>query len=252
MSEYRVDELARRAGTTVRNVRAYQERGLIAPPRREGRVGWYSDTHLARLRAIGSLLERGYTLQNITELLGAAEAGQNLNDLFGLAAAMTGPFSDELPATITLAQLWELFGEDAGPEVLEQALAGGILERDRDDRFRVPSPRLLHAGAELHRAGVPLSDLMTQRKALKRDVERIAARLVDLVAGSVFGDYRESLPPPEAVPELAQVVQRLRPLAQVVVDVELARALERHATKALGDTLDSIIAHLRAEHEAAG
>jgi DNA-binding transcriptional MerR regulator len=32
MTEYRIDELAREAGTTVRNVRAYQERGLLAPP----------------------------------------------------------------------------------------------------------------------------------------------------------------------------------------------------------------------------
>lgn len=252
MTEYRIDELARQAGTTVRNVRAYQERGLVSPPRREGRVGFYSDTHLARLRVIGSLLERGYTLQNITELLDAAEAGQGLHDLFGLAAAMTSPFSDELPGTITLADLWALFGTDAGPELLEQALASGIVEYESDDRFSVPSPRLLQAGAELHRAGVPLADLLAQRDALRRDVDAIAARLVALVTDRVFGDYREALPPPEVVPELAQVVQRLRPLAGVVVDVELAQALERHATRTLGDTLASIVAHLQAQQEAVG
>jgi hypothetical protein len=41
--EYTIDELARVAGTTVRNVRAYQDRGLIAPPVRVGGVpGIYS------------------------------------------------------------------------------------------------------------------------------------------------------------------------------------------------------------------
>ena len=46
--ELRIDDLAREAGTTVRNVRAYQDRGLLAPPRREGRVAWYGEGHLVR------------------------------------------------------------------------------------------------------------------------------------------------------------------------------------------------------------
>lgn len=33
MTEYRIDELARLAGSTVRNIRAYQDRGLLPPPR---------------------------------------------------------------------------------------------------------------------------------------------------------------------------------------------------------------------------
>src|SRR5699024_10415430 len=58
------EELARTADTTVRNVRAYQDRGLLPPPERRGRSGIYSDVHLARLRIIGQLLKRGYTLAN--------------------------------------------------------------------------------------------------------------------------------------------------------------------------------------------
>ena len=37
--EYTIDQLARAARTTVRNVRAYQDRGLIPPPERRGRTG---------------------------------------------------------------------------------------------------------------------------------------------------------------------------------------------------------------------
>ena len=47
-SEYSIDELARVAGTTVRNVRAYQDRGILPPPERRGRNGVYNHTHLAR------------------------------------------------------------------------------------------------------------------------------------------------------------------------------------------------------------
>jgi DNA-binding transcriptional MerR regulator len=66
---YRIDELAQLAGTTVRNARAYQDRGLLPPPARVGRVGWYSEAHLARLRLIGHMLGRGYSLANIGELI---------------------------------------------------------------------------------------------------------------------------------------------------------------------------------------
>ena len=58
-NEYTVDELARVSDTTVRNVRAYQDRGLLAPPEKRGRVGIYDDTHVARLKLINHLLARG-------------------------------------------------------------------------------------------------------------------------------------------------------------------------------------------------
>ena len=67
--EYRIGELARAAGITVRTLRYYQERKLLPPPRRKGRTGWYSRAHLNRLRVIGQLLERGHTLGGIGELL---------------------------------------------------------------------------------------------------------------------------------------------------------------------------------------
>ena len=69
--EYSIDELARVAGTTVRNVRAYQDRGILPPPERRGRNGIYNHTHLARLRIIGQLLARGYSIANIGELIEA-------------------------------------------------------------------------------------------------------------------------------------------------------------------------------------
>ena len=240
---YRVDELARAAGTSVRNIRAYQERGLLAPPQRVGRVAVYSDVHLARLRAIAALLERGYSLQNIGELVDAWERGHGLGELLGLATAVASPFTDEVPTVVDLDELTDLFGlttDAAAAAVLTEVLEMGLLEVE-GERYRAPSPRLLHAGAELHRAGVPLQELLDEIRRLREDVERIAGRFVDLVVVHVFGPYRAELPP-DAVRELAQVVQRLRPLAEMVVDAELARALEQHARARLGGQLARLIA----------
>src|SRR3954447_15951269 len=90
VTEYRIDDLARAAGTTVRNIRAYRDRGLVPPPRRHGRLALYDDTHVDRLRLIGGLLHRGYTLANIAELIEAWEGGRDVGELLGVGVAPAG------------------------------------------------------------------------------------------------------------------------------------------------------------------
>ncbi|MFD0350016.1 MerR family transcriptional regulator [Kitasatospora aburaviensis] len=89
--EYRVEELAEAAGITTRTLRFYRERKLLQPPRKEGRIAWYGDAHLARLRVIAELLERGHTLGGIAELIGAGESGRDVAELIGLEAAIVAP-----------------------------------------------------------------------------------------------------------------------------------------------------------------
>ena len=237
MTAYRVDELAREAGATVRNVRAYQDRGLLPPPRREGRIGIYDDAHLARLRLIGRLLERGYTLGNIAELIGALERGHDVGDLLGLSAVLASPWSDEIAGHMSAAELAALFGGAATPDLVEQSVKLGLIEPDGDG-YRVPSPRLLHAGSELVAAGIPLAAVLDIAGKLRRDVERISGRFVDLVGTHLVEPYGDDLPPPEDIARLAEVVNRLRPLAEMVVDAELARAMERTALARFGAYLE--------------
>lgn len=237
MANYNIDELAHKAGTTVRNVRSYQDKGLLPPPRREGRAGVYTEIHLARLRLIGQLLGRGYTTNNISELLGAWEKGQDIAQLIGLENALTSPFSNEVPTYITFAQLYELFGKSATAEALELSVKMGVLIPE-GDRLRVPSPRMLYAGVELTKIGLPLHLLLIQVNELRGDVQRIANRFVQLIIDQVFNRYGEdTLPPREEVPRLAELVRRLRPMAQTVVDIELARALENIVSSALSDRI---------------
>lgn len=241
MTEYRIDELAREAGTTVRNVRAYQDRGLLSPPRREGRVGLYSDAHLSRLRLISSLLERGYTLANIGELINGLERGHDLGDLVGLGAAIVSPWSDEVPTYLEPRELAQMFGTAEAPqaEALEEAIKLGLVEIE-GERFRVPSPRLLHAGAELYAAGVPLEAIMDIAKKLRRDADRIAERFVDLAETHLFEAYGEELPPPEDIPRITELVRRLRPLTEMAVDAMLARAMERKVSERFAKRLDKV------------
>lgn len=91
-----MEELAREAGITVRTVRFYRERGLIRPPRREGRIAWYDDRHLARLRTIAGLLERGHTLTGIADLATAFESGRDVGEVLGL-----GEPTEETPVRLS-------------------------------------------------------------------------------------------------------------------------------------------------------
>jgi DNA-binding transcriptional MerR regulator len=240
VTDYRIDDLARQAGTTVRNIRAYQDKGLLPPPRRAGRVGLYSEAHLSRLRLIAQLLDRGYTLANIAELLGAWEQGHQLETVLGLENVVSSPWSDEVPTYITLADFEELF-PSVDAHFVEEAATLGLLEVE-GDRLRVPSPRLLRAGAELVAAGVPTGALLDHARALRRDMERIARRFVRLTAFHVLDRYvhRVEELSDDELSELGDLIGRLRPLAQMVVDAELARAMQRQTLAFAGDR----IAHL--------
>jgi DNA-binding transcriptional MerR regulator len=78
-----IDELAAVAGTTSRNLRAFQSRGLLPPPRLVGRTGRYDEGHRMRLEAILRLQRRGYSLAAIADLAAAWERGATIDDVLG-------------------------------------------------------------------------------------------------------------------------------------------------------------------------
>ena len=60
-----LDELADRVGMSVRNIRFYTTRGLVPPPLRRGRSGYYTADHVARLELVRELQAHGFTLAAI-------------------------------------------------------------------------------------------------------------------------------------------------------------------------------------------
>jgi DNA-binding transcriptional MerR regulator len=238
--DFRIDELAQAAGMTVRNVRVYQDRGLLPPPRREGRVGLYSDAHLARLRLIGGLLGRGYGFAHIAELLTAWERGHEIADVLGLEAALTGPWSDEIPGYLTQDELDEMYGAESTPDTVARAAALGLVEAD-GDRYRVPSPRLLHAGAELVAAGLPLDTVLEIAALLKGHIDQVAERFVHAVAVHILSAHEPDWAlSKNELPGVVELIQRLRPLAQLAVDAQFARSMEEQVRAVLGERFPAL------------
>jgi DNA-binding transcriptional MerR regulator len=91
-----IEDLARRAGASTRNVRAYRTAGLLPPPDLEGRTGRYGDEHLRRLAAIARLQRRGWSLAAIRDALAAWDTGGSLDALLGLATPPRREWVDDL------------------------------------------------------------------------------------------------------------------------------------------------------------
>lgn len=233
---YRIEDLAHHSGATVRTIRAYQDRGLLPRPERRGRANVYADAHLARLRQIADLLDRGYTLASIKELLEAWDAGRGLGGILGLVAEVDGPWTDEEAARISRAELDERFGGRPDDAAVADAVELGVLEPipGEDGAFVVPSPQELSVAVELYTAGVPLSAISSHLRELRGQVEHIASRFLEFTTEHVFARYLGEHPPTDAeAAEAASLVRRLRPLAQQTVDAELARAMRLFATRHL-------------------
>jgi DNA-binding transcriptional MerR regulator len=82
-----VDELARATGTTTRQVRALQTRGLLPHPDLVARTGYYGTAHLDRLRAILRLQGQGFSLTSLGTLMRAREAHMTLAEVLGLQSS---------------------------------------------------------------------------------------------------------------------------------------------------------------------
>lgn len=250
MTEYRIDDLARTAGVSVRNVRVYQEKGLLPPPRREGRAAWYGDRHLARLTLISRMLERGYTFATIDELLTAAQDGLRVQDLLGpTSPTRRGPWGRlRSAARVSLAELRKLFGEDPTADSIRRSARLGALAEaaESEGGFEVIHPQLLEAAAELTEVGVPLDDLLELAERVQADMADIARRFVSIVADHYLGapgGERNVAPDAGEVAEIADLIARLRPRANQVMqmllaesmDAEIARALQRAAEQLGGE-----------------
>lgn len=231
---YRIEDLAHASGATVRTIRAYQDRGLLPTPERRGRANVYRDAHLARLRQIADLLDRGYTLASIKELLEAWDKGCGLGGVLGLVAEVHGPWRDKRADRITRTELRVKFGGRPDDEVVTEALELGVLESipGHEDEFLVPSPQELAVAVEMHAAGVPLGAISGHLRELRGQVEQIASRLLEFTTEHVFARHLGHRPATDADADAAaSMVRRLRPLAQRAVDAELARTMRSFATR---------------------
>lgn len=235
---YRIDDLARASNVTVRNIRAYQERGLLHPPQRVGRVAIFDDSHLSRLKIITSMLERGYTSGHITEMLTAWEGGLDLADVLGLEKALVPPRLDDPPVTMTLAEVRALAVDK---DALQRYVDIGLVEV-KGAKALVKRPELLRSFAEMREFGMPTEALVRLHSEVSLAVDEITKALVNEGVRQVGDRFLSDVEPTgEAVGELVTTLTRFRELAVGAVIGTLSESMERTIEDLLAEFLAELI-----------
>lgn len=222
--EMRLDDLARAAGVASTTVRLYRSKGLLPPPRLQGRTGWYDDSHLRRLRLIARLQDDGFSLAGISSLLDAWESGGGIDALVGVESQLDELLGEPHAVTVAAADLLDRFPEGSmTPDLVQRAASLGLVELLDDGTFRVADRRFLDTGAALARLGVPIDVILDEWDALIVHTDAIAGRFIDVFEHHLApADWRGGLSA-ERADELARTLAQLQVLARHV----LAAALDR-------------------------
>lgn len=230
----RVEAVAAQIGASVDTVRYYQARGLLHPPRRAGRIAWYDETHLERLRRIRSLQASGFSLASIARVLdGSLDAADEA--LLGTLAepADPAPPSPAPPAPVDprLMSVSELAERTGIPvPVLHAVVAEGLLVPRRiGDRsgYTEEDVAAAEAGLALLGWGIPLSDLLALASSHHRAMEEVAEQAVTLFDTHVRHRLRQDpgTGDEEAARQLVDAYRSLLPAASTLVSHHFTRVL---------------------------
>lgn len=230
-----IDELAQQVGMTVRNVRAHHSRGLLPAPQLRGRTAYYGRHHLARLRLIKDMQAAGFNLNAIKRLLDIAAPGSE-EDIVRFERALLAPWGPGQPEVVDADELAEQWPQQSS-EALRRAVDLGLLVPLADGRFEVPAPRLLKAGTEIARLGIPLERLFGAVEALLTHASAIADEFVRIFLEEVWRPFEEAGAPPERWPGVHLALERLRPLAAEVLTAAFQMTMERAVEQAFGSEL---------------
>lgn len=243
-----IDELAHRCGTAASTIRLYQTKGLLPPPAKEGRVGYYGVGHVARLRMIGQLQGEGFSLASIGRLVEAWEHGRGLNAVLGLEAQVAATFGAEDPLPLAPQDLAARFpGGSLTPELVQRTIGLGLLGTD-EGRIVVNSPKFLEIGSELAGMGIPLDEILDEYEFLQQATATVAGRFTALFGRHLWAPIVEGGLAADEIRLLTAVLQRLSALAEGVVNVTIRQSLKQAATAFLAAQAGQLEAAGMLEH----
>jgi DNA-binding transcriptional MerR regulator len=235
-SELTVEALAARTGVTVRNIRAYQTKGLLPSPRLRGRTGLYGTDHVARLRLIKEMQASGFGLKAIKTLLDAAPSGAE-DEVLRFERTLLAPWSSEEPELVRIRDLANRFGNPP-VEVAARAQELGLIEIADDDHYLVRIPSLVTAAEELQALGVPISDSLEVVARVLRNAEAITKTFVDVFLKHVWRPFDRAGRPAERWPEVRESLERLRPIGSRVVQSLFAASMRAAVEGAFAEELE--------------
>ena len=228
-----IEQLAAATGLTVRTIREHQTRGLLSPPTLQGRKGAYGTSHVARLRFIQQLQGEGLNLSAISWLLKRAPA-DTTDEVVRFEQALFAPWGNDEATVWSTAQLTARLGEVDGP-VLQRASDLGVVRKAGEDRWEVPSARLLEAGGDLRALGIPLEAALDVMELLAEHTGAVARAFVKLFVTHVWEPFERQGRPAEQWETVGRALERLRPIATEALLAVFQQSMQATVDKATAD-----------------
>ncbi len=236
-----IDELAAMVGVPTRTVREYRTLGLLDPPRKQGRVGRYDESHRQRLELISRLQERGYSLAAIRDLCAASVSGRSLDDVLGGSSAAV---IDEGAVSYTPNELVEAVPAMADEGIRAAAIQAGLIQVGDDaygTRWHVRAPALLALVGDAIAGGAEPAAAIRMAAGLASGARVQAKAFADMVVGELWHQ--------DASAELVSMGRRARlQLTQAVASLvvhEVGVELRARAKMPGGAGLDDLVDALR-------
>lgn len=225
--EYRVEELASRAGVSVDTLRFYKAKGLMRPPRRVGRIGVYDNDDLERLQKIRALQAKGFTLVVIGQILRGEMDPVDAALVEAVVGGPDGPSDSGPEELLTLVELAQRAGVPVG--LLQALEAEGVLiprRHEGEARYTDADLAALRSGLRLLEHGLPLSDVLELARQYHDATRVVAERAVVLFDRSVRQSLRSSgMPEAEAAERLVKAFRQLLPATVSLVAHQFGRTL---------------------------
>lgn len=203
-----LDELTARVGMSVRNVRFYTTKGLVPPPLRRGRSGYYTAEHVVRLELVQELQAHGFTLAAIEKYVSAIPEGASAEEI-AMQRTMQAPWMADRPVLLTRAELDSRAGRELSDEELATLEEMEIVFPGEDDRYEVALTQF-SVGLGLLEIGYPAEAARAGRELYTRHGQELAEELLAVFRTQVWPTYKEAGMTRE---RLAEVVARIKPLS---------------------------------------
>jgi DNA-binding transcriptional MerR regulator len=226
--EFTVDELAAHVGMTVRNVRAYAGRGILPPPRLEGRTGYYGREHVQRLQLVRELLDRGFTLQAIEASVRDARP-QVSGHTLDLLRILDEPHDVE-PEIMTRDGLAALAGVDRDNRLIDDLADLGLARWIDDENVELLQPQIVRIGATVVNLGLDPGTVITMYPLMRERLRSIADAFVASVSAEIIDPFLAAGLPESDWDRILAVAESLLPIAgQVTVAIlreQLGQAID--------------------------
>jgi DNA-binding transcriptional MerR regulator len=228
-----IEDLAAASGLPFTTIRMYQHKGLLLPPERRGRVGYYGPGHVARLELIAQMQQRGYSLAAIKDLVDTWQEGRSLAQVLGLETAAAGVVSPPDEVRLAPEELAARFADvELDGASMARAQELGLLTIDGGE-IVVSDPAFLDVGARLAALGVPISEILDEYEHLQQVADELAARFTSIFERNLWSPVADRGLPPDDLPALADALAELGPMAEQIVVASMRRALVEQAQQFL-------------------